>query len=203
MINAIYESVSVNICFFLFVYPQLFLAYFFTKRSVVTYSIRSPTSLLTLAHINLILLSEYLFLHSLSPLDSLFDCICVDLNLGLNGVTEYCSLRQNEGVWRGERITAATAQRYRHLVTWVIQTDLCTDHCRMWSLECRKTVGVAESFEVLLSNRPIVKCSVSVRLINVSDFSRLFDCVSNIIPLKVKFATYKLIYSNNCTSATR
>jgi hypothetical protein len=38
---------------------------------------------------------------------------------------------------------------------------------------------------VLLSNRLVVQCSVSVRLINISDFSQLFDCVSNIIPLNI------------------
>jgi hypothetical protein len=30
---------------------------------------------------------------------------------------------------------------------------------------------------------------VWVQLINISDFSQLFDCVSNIIPLKVKLTT--------------
>jgi hypothetical protein len=69
--------------------------------------------------------------------------------------------------------------------------------------EVQKTVGVAESFKVLLSNRPVVQCSVSVRLINISDFYQSFDYVSNIIPLEVKFTIYKFTYSNNCTSATR
>jgi hypothetical protein len=54
----------------------------------------------------------------------------------------------------------------------------------------QKTVGVAESFKVLLSHRPVAQCSLSVRLINISDFSQLFDCVSNIIPLKVKYTIY-------------
>jgi hypothetical protein len=62
---------------------------------------------------------------------------------------------------------------------------------------------VAESFDVLLSNCTVAQCSVWVQLINVSDFSQLFDCVSNVIPLKVKFTTYKLMYINNCKSATR
>jgi hypothetical protein len=44
--------------------------------------------------------------------------------------------------------------------------------------ELQKTVGVADSLAVLLSNRPVAHCSVSVRLINVSDFSQLFDRVS-------------------------
>jgi hypothetical protein len=69
------------------------LACFFTMRPVVNCSIIPPTSLLTLSHINLTLLSEYLVLHSCSPLDSLFDslhCICIDLNLGLNGYTSVC-----------------------------------------------------------------------------------------------------------------
>jgi hypothetical protein len=63
----------------------------------------------------------------------------------------------------------------------------------------QKTVGVAESFEVLLSNRLVVQCSVWVRLINISDFSQLFVCVSNIVPLKGKFTTYIFI---SCTVST-
>jgi hypothetical protein len=56
--------------------------------------------------------------------------------------------------------------------------------------EVQKTVGVAESFQLLLSSRTVVQCSVSVRLINIYDFSQLFDCVSNIVPLTVKFTIY-------------
>jgi hypothetical protein len=69
--------------------------------------------------------------------------------------------------------------------------------------EVQKTVGAAESFEVLLSNYPVVQCSVLVRIINISDFSQSFPCVSNIIPLTVKFTIYQFADSNNCTSATR
>jgi hypothetical protein len=71
--------------------------------------------------------------------------------------------------------------------------------------EVHRTVGVAESFEVLLSNRPVVQCLVSVHLLNISDFLKLFVCLSNIIPSKVKFTTYKFMYINNCrlTYATR
>jgi hypothetical protein len=36
---------------------------------------------------------------------------------------------------------------------------------------------VAEALEALLSNRPVVQCSVWVQLINISDFSQLFDCI--------------------------
>ena len=88
----------VNICKHLFlslcVSSIFILAYFIMMRPVVTCSIISPTSLLTLSHINLILLSEYLVLHSFSPIDSLFDslhCICIDLYLGLNGYTSVCA----------------------------------------------------------------------------------------------------------------
>jgi hypothetical protein len=94
MISEISMSISVNICFFLFVCPQFILCYFFAVRPVVICSIISPTSWLTFSHINLILLSEYLVLHSFSHLDSLFDSlhyICIDLNLGLNGYTSVCA----------------------------------------------------------------------------------------------------------------
>jgi hypothetical protein len=70
-------------------------------------------------------------------------------------------------------------------------------------IEVQKTVWVAETLEVLHSNRPVAQCSVWVQLINISDFSQLFDCVSNIIPLRVKSATYKLMYTSNCKSASR
>jgi hypothetical protein len=60
----------------------------------------------------------------------------------------------------------------------------------------QKTVEVHELLEVLLSNRPIVQSSVWVQLINKSDFYQLVDCVSNIIPLRVKFTTYKFMYIN-------
>jgi hypothetical protein len=75
---------------------------------------------------------------------------------------------------------------------WPLQNMICG--CR----EVQKTVEVAESFQALLSNHPVAQSSVSVQLINISDSSQLFDCISNIIPFKVKFITYKSMYSNNC-----
>jgi hypothetical protein len=59
-------------------------------------------------------------------------------------VTEQSSLRRNEGMWRSERDTVATAPRYEHFVTGVvIPTDLCADGCRIWSVvveSCRKSL---------------------------------------------------------------
>jgi hypothetical protein len=43
-------------------------------------------------------------------------------------------------------------------------------------IEVQRTVWVAEALEVLLSNRPVVQCSVWVQLINISDFSQIFVC---------------------------
>jgi hypothetical protein len=69
----------------------------------------------------------------------------------------YYSLRKNEGVWEGERVTVATTPRQRKL-SWkqCSREGIQTDHCNSRRKKMQKTVGVAEAFEALLSNYPVV-----------------------------------------------